>query len=276
MLGYTGLARLVLAIAGKVYLHLGRLGSGLFMSLIVGKSIEQTNGYRGLSFIAHHISLLGGIADEAHLGQHSRHGCFVEHEKLGLLDTTVEGLDIALVLVLGKLGKVQTLVQISILIHGKHHIALRRIGVETGILTVVLVAIGILLLGDLHVGTAARQTHHVCLHAVGHGGGVRIDMDGNEQVGLVAVGDIGTLGQSDINIGGAGIDNLDVRIVVADQLAKFLGYGKGKVFLLTMLTNGSRLVAAMTRVNDKGFHFSGLSFLRNTHPCYHEQRNKEY
>ena len=54
-------------------------------------------------------------------------------------------------------------------------------------------------------------------------------MDGNEKVGLVAVSNMGTLGQRDIHIGGAGVDDLHIGIIVGDEFAEFLGDGENDV-----------------------------------------------
>ena len=160
----------VLAISGQVYLHLLRLCNALFVSLIVGKRIEQTDCNGGLSLVRHHIGLLCRVADKSHFGKHSRHRRLVEHKELSLFHATVGGLYRCFVLVLSELRKVKALVDIGILVHCKHNVALWRVGVEALILAVDLIAffqqnICVLLLCHLHIGTAARKSHNISLHS---------------------------------------------------------------------------------------------------------------
>ena len=86
-------------------------------------------------------------------------------------------------------------------------------------------------------------------------------MDGNEEVGLVAVGDMGALGERDIHIGGAGIDNLHIGVVIGDKFAKFLGDREDDSLLRRLATNGTRFVAAVARVNDYRAHLVSVFFL---------------
>ena len=87
-------------------------------------------------------------------------------------------------------------------------------------------------------------------------------MDGDEEVGLVAVGDMGALGQRDVDIGGAGVDDLHVGVVVGDELAELLGDGEDQVLFHDASAPGAGFGTAVTGVYDHCAHAIGVFFLR--------------
>ena len=253
-------------IAGEVNLGVGNLVGAFLGGLEGHEGIEERDGNLGLAFVADHEGLLGGVADEAHLGEHRGAGGLVEHKELGLLHTAVDGLEVLLVLVLDGLGQVEALVDERVLEHGQHDEALGSVGVEALVGIVALVVglqedVGVLLLGHLEVGTALGETHHEGLDARGGGGGVRVGMDGDEEVGFVAIGDMGTLGEGDVDVGGAGVDDLHVGVVVGNKLAELLGDGQGDVLLLGATALGAGFGSAMTRIDDHCTHLISVFFL---------------
>ena len=80
---------------------------------------------------------------------------------------------------------------------------------------------------------------------------MRVDMDGNKQVGFGAVGDVGTLRQGNVDIGRACIDDLDVGIVVLYKFSEFFCYRQGQFLFLAVFAKGAGFVAAMTGVNNQ-------------------------
>ena len=263
------LLRLRLCIARNVNLGIGNLVGALLCGLEGHECIEKREGNLGLSFIADHESLLGGVADETHLGEHRRTRRFVKHEELGLLHTAVDGLKVLFVLILDGLSQIEALVDESILEHGEHHIALCRVGVETLVGVVVLVIalqqyVRVFLLGDLQVGTALGKTHHEGLHARGGSRRMGVGMDGDKKVGLVAIGNMGTFGQGDVDVGSARVDDFHIGVVVGNQLSEFFCNGQGDMLLLGTAPLSSGFCSPVTWVYDHCTHLVSVFFLRKS------------
>ena len=100
-------------------------------------------------------------------------------------------------------------------------------------------------------------------------------MDGDKQVGLGLVGYAGTLGQRDIDIGGAGVKNFNIRVVVLNQLSQFQSHLQREGLLLTFSTHSTRFVASVPCVYHHSFHLSGLFFLRKNGAINAGQHNKK-
>ena len=83
-------------------------------------------------------------------------------------------------------------------------------------------------------------------------------MDGDEHVGVVAVGDGRALAQIDELVGLARIDHFHVGHVFLNIGTQFLGHGQIDSLLGGDGTQGTRVFAAMTGVNDDGLYFFAL------------------
>ena len=90
----------------------------------------------------------------------------------------------------------------------------------------------------------------------------RIDMDGDEEVGIGTVGDFSPLGKFHILIGGTRIDNLHVRIVFPNKLSQLLGYAEGHILLVIVSVHASGVLSPMPRVEHHLAHLSPLGGLR--------------
>ena len=147
-----------------------------------------------------------------------------------LVQTTGGGADIALHV----LGQRDAVLHVLILDELEEDTALGRVGVETSIVLLVVFLVeddGVLALGDLEVldvalvrtaGTPLAQ--RIGLIATGDIAlGQRVDMDGNEKVGLGLVGNLGTLPQLEEAVGLAGIDDTHVGTVLLNHPTKSQG-----------------------------------------------------
>ena len=83
-------------------------------------------------------------------------------------------------------------------------------------------------------------------------------MDGDEHVGAVAVGDGGTLTQLNELVGAAGIDDLHVGQVLLDVVTELQCHGQVNGLFGGQLAQGSRVLAAVTRVDDDGLYLFAL------------------
>ena len=112
----------------------------------------------------------------------------------------------------------------------------------------------VLALADLHIGAALVGTHHEGLRPGSGTASCRIDVDGNEQVGVVAVGDVAAFRQFDEAVGLAGIDDFYVRILLFDALAQPQGQVEVDLLLrqLAVFRDGAGIVAAVSCVDHHG------------------------
>ena len=83
----------------------------------------------------------------------------------------------------------------------------------------------------------------------------------DEEVGLVAVGYVGAFGQRDVDIGGAGEDDLHVGVVVLDKLTELFGHGEGDVLLLRPASLGTGFCTSVTGVNYHSAYLVSVFFL---------------
>ena len=111
-------------VAFDVYHGVGDAVAAFLGGLEVHEGVEEAQGYLGLPFVAEHEGLLAGVADEAYLGEHRRHGGLVEHEELGLLHAAVDGAEVVLVLCLNGLREVEALLHVGVLCEGEDDVAL--------------------------------------------------------------------------------------------------------------------------------------------------------
>ncbi len=90
-----------------------------------------------------------------------------------------------------------------------------------------------------------------------------IDVNGDEQVGLVAVGYVGPFIESDIFVRRPGIYDLDVRICFLYLLSEKFRYGQGEILFvcLAVFAYASRVLSPVTGVYDYGLQLQLAAFL---------------
>ena len=100
-------------------------------------------------------------------------------------------------------------------------------------------------------------------------------MDGDEQVGLGLVGYTGTLGQRDVHIGGACIDNLHIGTIVLYQFSQFQSHLQGQILFLRLSTHSAGFVASVAGINHYSPYMSDGLFLRKSGSIYADKHNKK-
>ena len=76
-------------------------------------------------------------------------------------------------------------------------------------------------------------------------------MNGDEEVGLVSVGYVGTSMKGNEHVGLSGVDDFDIGTVALHILAKGQRYLQIDVFLVREGSLGTGIVAAVPRVDDE-------------------------
>lgn len=267
----------LVAVTCEIDFGVGETLGALLVGLVDREGIEETDHDLRLALVADKESLLLGVADEANLGEHRGHGRLVDDEKFGLLDAAVDGVEVGVVLLLHVLSEVEAFFEVGVLVHSEHHIALGRVGVEALVGGIVLIVgleedVGVFLFSDLHVGLALGETHHESLDAGGRRGGMGVGVDGDEEVGLGLVGHVGALGESDVLVGGTGVEHFDIGVIVLDEFAEFFRDREDEVFLLAPAADGAGFVAPVTGVDHDSFHLTGFSFLSLGGRCDQEEQ----
>ena len=154
-------------------------------------------------------------------------------------------------------GKEDTLLQERILKHAQKDVPLWRIRVVVVVFLVVIFVKDdrVFPLGHLQVVLRSMQAHDVSFGAMRSAGARHVvAVDGDKQIGIVAVGDGSTLVQGDKDIAVAGEDDPDAREIQAHLFRQFQGDSQGKVLLLRTAAEATRVMPAMARVNDYGFY----------------------
>ena len=119
---------------------------------------------------------------------------------------------------------------------------------------------GVLTFCNSQIRTVTVVTHDERLGSaglwrVGH----RVAVYRYEDVGVVAVSDVGTLHQLDEDVSGTGVIDFHIRIFLFYVCAGFLGHGEGDVLLLRLLSDSARVLPAMPGVNDNGLNLGCLA-----------------
>ena len=100
-------------------------------------------------------------------------------------------------------------------------------------------------------------------------------MDGDEHIGVVAVGDGGTLAQFDELVGLASVNHLHVGQVLLNVGTQLERDGKVEFLLRRFATQGTCVTAAVTRIDDHGLNlFSFLGHDAQRHQKNHGQNTK--
>ena len=175
-----------------------------------------------------------------------------------LVRLTGGGTDIALHV----LGQGDAALHVLVLYQLEEDAALGRVGVETGIVLLVVLLVeddGVLALGNLEVLDIAlvrpadtALTQRVGLVATGEMAlGQRVDMDGDEEVGLRLVGNLGTLPQLEEAVGLTGVDDAHVGTVALHHLTEGEGVAQGQRLLLRLPPDGTGIMAAVPGIDDE-------------------------
>ena len=93
------------------------------------------------------------------------------------------------------------------------------------------------------------ETHHEGLDSVGGlviGG---VAMDGDEEVGMLVVGHLGTVVKRDEHVGFAGIEDIHIGTVFRDELSKFEGHREGDILLFSFAPHSAGVLAAVSGIN---------------------------
>jgi hypothetical protein len=75
-------------------------------------------------------------------------------------------------------------------------------------------------------------------------------VDGDEQVGLGVVGNLGASVQCNECIFLTGVDYIHILAIFLDQITQFQGYIQVDVFLFAFLADGTGIFASVSGVND--------------------------
>ena len=225
------------------------------------EGIEKTSGILLCCCLGVHKGLLVAGRDKAALHQTPRHRRQTEHRQVILLGTHILTSCRLTDIPLHILGQFHRILHVLVLNELKHDITLRRVRVIAliGLLIVFLQEDhGVLTLSDLqvlqHTGLLScplTRSQSIGLEATRHltlrqG----VDMDGDEEVGLVLVGDLRPTVEFHEGIGLAGIDDLHVRTILLDHLSEGQGIPQRQVlFLHLTLTDGTRIKAAMSGID---------------------------
>ena len=137
----------------------------------------------------------------------------------------------------------------------KQDVALRRTWVETLIALFIVGLVEddlILTLSHFQVIGSTVHTQRVGLQTSRDTAlGQRIGVDGDEEVGLVAVGNVSTRMQGDEDIGLTGIDDAHVRTVAFHQPSEGQRHIQIDMFLLGQRTYRTSVRSSMSGINDQ-------------------------
>ena len=185
---------------------------------------------------------------------------------------------VADVLLLDGPRQLDALLHVLVLQEFENDVALRLVGVETGVCLLVILFVDddrVLALGHFKVGFGARHTECVCLRAVCDlASRKRVGVYGDEEVGLVAVGYVGAGLERDEHIGAARVDHLDARTVGLHQPAELEGHVQVDVFFFREVAARSRVVAAVSGVDDEDEVRLAACGLREVRP-YEENQGRQ-
>ena len=201
---------------------------------------------------------------------------------MGTLVLTVRGLTHIALHILGQFHRV---LHILVLDKLEHDVALRRVRVVAvvGLLIVPLqIDDGILTLGHFEIlhhavlfSRAPASAQRIGLEAAHDTPLHRIDMDGDEQVGLRAVGYLCPAVEFHEAVGLPGIDDPYVRAVLLHEPPEGQGEFQCQVLLLHLpLADGTRVVAAVTSIDDQRELLArSTGRHRKAYHCYQKQYN---
>ena len=197
------------------------------------------------------------------------------------IGSTCSGTD----MLLHEFGQLHTTLHVGVLDELEHDVAFGRVGVEA--LIVLLIVFlhdddGVLALCHIKVlrdallaATHPAASQSIGLEAAGYlPAGQSVDMYGDEEVGLVAVGYLGALPKFEKHVRLAGIDDLHVGTVLLDILTYGQSHLQRQVFLFRDGTYAARIPTSMTCIDDHDEGFIGSDADGYSHP--HQSEQSEY
>lgn len=200
------------------------------------------------------LFLIGG-GNESQLYQATRHRGLPEHEEPRLVYPLVYPSTYGTHLALDEFGQVYTLSHVLVLHEFEHDITLRRLRVEAGIALLIVFFDKddrILALGHIEVVVGSMHTERIGFEPTRDLTTVeRIGMNRDKQVGLVSVGDVGPFAQGNEDICRPGVDDFHVLAVSLHHFAESQRHLQVDVLLFGDGTWGTRVVAAMTSIDDE-------------------------
>ena len=150
----------------------------------------------GEGFLERRVKKLGLfvlVGDETKFDKDAGHGHFVKHPEAGLLHLAVAEVGAFQQVLLHFGSQLDGTLQIGTAIEREDNIRFRRIGVEITVLVLVILFQkhgGILLTGHIEAGLRLMETHHKGFDSVGRLVVAGVAMDGDEEVGMLVVGNL--------------------------------------------------------------------------------------
>ena len=196
--------------------------TGGFAVPVVPDGTEERLGALLASVVAVKVFLGLGVADVIQLDQHCGHRCRPQHPEPRLAHALVGASGMFHQLLLRQGGEVEAAVQMHVARQLEDDVRLGAVGVEPPVGGRVVVL-------QLHHGVLAHGHAHVLLGLVGAEGvyagavhrrasgalpGHRVDVDADEEVAFLAVGDVGALLEGEEIVAVAGEDYAGVRTSV--------------------------------------------------------------
>ena len=147
----------------------------------------------------------------------------------------------------------------GVLKQGEDYVGFRRIGVKALIFRLVVLLqhnYGVLQLAYLKVGTALVRSHYKGLCSGCSCSLLRVYVDGDEEVCLVAVGNLRTLGEFYIFVPFSCIYNFNIGIIGVNHLAQLQCHGEGYILLLycAVFAYCAGIFAAVARIQHNGLY----------------------
>ena len=219
------------------------------------KTFVDTSGY-----IIHPAGIVEqiffiGSGDEAELYQTARHRGFSENQEACLMYTLIRTVGTVAYLSLDIARQFYTSFHILTLYELEDDVALRRSRVETliGLLIAPLHRDnGVLSHSHIEIVLGTVHTERIGFETAGYlTGWQRIGMYRDKQVGIGAVGDIGTLLQRNEDIRLAGIDNSHIRHIALNIFAKLQCHREIDILFFRNSTKCTRIMTAMTWVDNE-------------------------
>ena len=198
--------------------------SGLVvLAAVVEETVVDATAEFFHTFLRIEILLFCRCADKAEFGKHSGHGSVAEHKKSGLVYAFVLSAGTG-ILQLYASCQLHTLLHEAVLHQFEDYIAFGFVGIEAFVSTLVIVLEhddGVFAFGHFKIGAGAGHTERIGFRTVSDASvGKGIGMDRNEKVGLIIIGNVGTLLQRNEHIGLARVNNLHVGAVAFYEMPK--------------------------------------------------------
>ena len=270
-----------------LFFHLSKFGLErhcerlVILGKIIAEGLIDAPSHIGYSLVAIEELLFGGGRDKSQFDEAAGHRRLPEHEESRLLHPLVGSCRRGACALLHHLGQFDTLCHVLVLKELEHDIALRRTRVES--LVVLLVVFlnqnnRVFSLCHIKIVGSPVHTEGICLQSrslcsLGQGVGV----DGYKEVGLVAVGNVGTLVERDENVGFASVYYLDAGTIAFHETSEGEGHVEIDILLLGKGAKSTGVMTSMSGVDDErkpliGGHGHGereYQHYRSYNPSFH-------